>query len=104
MARVRLEDNTGVIYERSASRPGGVALASAQEGGPSHADGGRDMNMKGVPMPKLRVHNFSLSLDGYAAGPNQDLDNPLGVGGHRLHEWAFCNPHLPSNARHGRWR
>jgi dihydrofolate reductase len=41
-------------------------------------------------MPKLRVHNFALSLDGYAAGPNQNLDNPLGVGGPGLHEWAFA--------------
>jgi len=41
-------------------------------------------------MPKLRVHGFSLSLDGYGAGPNQDIDNPLGVGGKALHEWAFA--------------
>jgi len=41
-------------------------------------------------MPKLRVHGFSISLDGYGAGPNQDLDNPLGVGGTALHEWAFA--------------
>ena len=41
-------------------------------------------------MPKVRVHNFSISLDGYAAGPDQSLDNPLGVGGHRLHDWAFA--------------
>jgi dihydrofolate reductase len=41
-------------------------------------------------MPKLRVHNLSISLDGYAAGPNQSLDNPLGVGGTPLHEWAFA--------------
>ena len=41
-------------------------------------------------MPKLRVHNFAISLDGYAAGPNQSLDNPLGVGGPGLHEWAFA--------------
>jgi dihydrofolate reductase len=41
-------------------------------------------------MPKLRVHGFSLSLDGYGAGPNQDEDNPLGVGGKALHEWAFA--------------
>jgi dihydrofolate reductase len=40
-------------------------------------------------MPKLRVHSFALSLDGYGAGPNQDLDNPLGVGGTALHEWVF---------------
>jgi hypothetical protein len=40
-------------------------------------------------MPKLRVHNFSVSLDGYAAGPDQGLDNPLGVGEMQLHNWAF---------------
>lgn len=31
-------------------------------------------------MPKLRVHNIAVSLDGYAAGPAQDLENPLGGG------------------------
>ena len=41
-------------------------------------------------MPKLRVHNFSISLDGYAAGPDQSRENPLGVGGTRLHEWVFA--------------
>jgi dihydrofolate reductase len=40
-------------------------------------------------MTELRVHNFSISLDGYAAGPSQDLQNPLGIGGERLHEWIF---------------
>jgi dihydrofolate reductase len=40
-------------------------------------------------MSKLSVHCFSISLDGYGAGPNQDLDNPLGVGGPTLHEWVF---------------
>lgn len=38
-------------------------------------------------MPKLRVHNFAISLDGYGAGPKQDLDDPLGVGGEALHDW-----------------
>jgi dihydrofolate reductase len=38
-------------------------------------------------MPKLRVHAFSISLDGYGAGPKQDRDDPLGVGGEGLHEW-----------------
>lgn len=38
-------------------------------------------------MKKLRVHAFSISLDGYGAGPHQDLENPLGVGGGALHEW-----------------
>jgi dihydrofolate reductase len=41
-------------------------------------------------MPRLLVRNFSISLDGYAAGPHQDLDNPLGVGGMQLHEWLFA--------------
>jgi hypothetical protein len=32
---------------------------------------------------------ISMSLDGFVAGPNQSVDNPLGVGGMRLHEWVF---------------
>jgi len=38
-------------------------------------------------MPKLRVQSFSLSLDGYGAGPNQDLQNPLGMRGPEIFEW-----------------
>jgi dihydrofolate reductase len=41
-------------------------------------------------MSRLFVRNLSLSLDGYAAGPHQDLDHPLGVGGTQLHEWIFA--------------
>lgn len=41
-------------------------------------------------MTKLRVHNFSISLDGYGAGPSQDLVNPLGVGGESLHDWVVA--------------
>jgi dihydrofolate reductase len=40
-------------------------------------------------MPKLRVHAMSVSVDGYAAGLDQSLDNPLGVGAEQLHEWIF---------------
>lgn len=40
-------------------------------------------------MPKLRVHAFAISLDGYGAGPDQSRDNPLGVGGLSLHEWVL---------------
>lgn len=40
-------------------------------------------------MPKLRVQSFAISLDGYGAGPNQSLEDPLGVGGEALHEWLF---------------
>jgi dihydrofolate reductase len=38
---------------------------------------------------KVRVQSFAVSLDGYSAGPNQDLRNPLGVGGPELMEWFF---------------
>ena len=40
-------------------------------------------------MTKLRVHSFSISLDGFGAGPHQDLNDPLGIGGKALHEWVF---------------
>jgi dihydrofolate reductase len=40
-------------------------------------------------MSKLRVESFTISLDGFGAGPDQDLNNPLGVGGSALHAWAF---------------
>lgn len=40
-------------------------------------------------MPRLRVHTFSISLDGFGAGPAQDLQNPLGVGGPELFDWFF---------------
>ncbi len=40
-------------------------------------------------MGNLRVHNLAISIDGYGAGPNQGVDNPLGVGGPGLHEWIF---------------
>jgi dihydrofolate reductase len=36
---------------------------------------------------RLRVEGFTISVDGYGAGPNQSLENPLGVGGTALHEW-----------------
>ncbi|MFN7990378.1 MAG: dihydrofolate reductase family protein [Thermoanaerobaculia bacterium] len=40
-------------------------------------------------MPKLKVASFSISIDGYGAGPDQSLENPLGFGGAQLHAWAF---------------
>jgi dihydrofolate reductase len=40
-------------------------------------------------MPKLRVSAFTISLDGYGAGPGQNLKNPLGRGGEAMHEWFF---------------
>jgi len=40
-------------------------------------------------MAKVKVAAFSISLDGFAAGPSQDLQNPLGVRGTELHQWFF---------------
>jgi dihydrofolate reductase len=40
-------------------------------------------------MSKLRVNTFSISIDGFGAGPNQDLQHPLGVGGPELFDWFF---------------
>jgi len=50
-------------------------------------------------MARLRVSNFGLSLDGYGAGPGQDLEHPLGVGGEAVHAWAFGTRGF--NAMHG---
>jgi dihydrofolate reductase len=40
-------------------------------------------------MSRLRVNAFGISIDGYGAGPGQDLANPMGVGGMALHQWVF---------------
>ena len=40
-------------------------------------------------MTRVRVESFTISLDGYGAGPDQDIDNPLGIGGTDLHQWLF---------------
>src|SRR5277367_6205805 len=42
-----------------------------------------------MPMSKLRVQSFAVSIDGFGAGPNQDLEHPLGVGGPELMDWFF---------------
>ena len=49
-------------------------------------------------MSRLRLR-ISMSLDGFVAGPNQSVDNPLGIGGMRLHDWAF--PLAEWRAPHG---
>ncbi|WP_152190703.1 dihydrofolate reductase family protein [Georgenia satyanarayanai] len=41
-------------------------------------------------MSRVRVHNFSISLDGFATGEPQTLDAPFGHAGERLHEWMFA--------------
>lgn len=40
-------------------------------------------------MSRLRVNAFSISVDGYGAGPGQDLANPMGIGGMALHGWVL---------------
>jgi len=40
-------------------------------------------------MSRVRVAGFSISLDGFGAGPDQSLENPLGLRGHELHTWMF---------------
>jgi dihydrofolate reductase len=45
--------------------------------------------MSGNLMSKVRVAIFSVSLDGFGAGPRQDRQNPLGVRGLELHDWVF---------------
>lgn len=49
-------------------------------------------------MSRLRL-KISMSLDGFVAGPRQSVDNPLGVGGMRLHQWVF--PLTVWRAMHG---
>ena len=81
--------------ERLAARIVRRKGAVAQEGPPRararkrpRDRGGADLDSnEETSMAKLRVHCFSISLDGYGAGPNQSLDNPLGVGGEELHQW-----------------
>src|SRR5688500_8807166 len=41
-------------------------------------------------MSKLRVSSFTISLDGYGAGPDQGTENPLGAGGEELHGWLVA--------------
>ncbi len=48
-------------------------------------------------MTKLRVDSYTLSIDGFGAGPEQSLANPLGVGGPALHGWLFPTRTLQSN-------
>lgn len=40
-------------------------------------------------MGKLRVNSFAISIDGFGAGPDQSLENPLGLGGQHLHDWFY---------------
>src|SRR5262249_37922345 len=48
----------------------------------------RTATPNGAKMSKLRL-SITMSLDGYVAGPDQNEENPLGIGGMELHEWVF---------------
>ncbi len=57
-------------------------------------------------MSKVRVAAFSISLDGFGAGPGQDLNNPLGIRGFELHAWlqsteVFKKMHGQGGGTHG---
>ena len=52
-------------------------------------------------MSRLRVESFSISVDGFGAGPDQDLASPLGVGGEALHTWAFATATFQSKVFDG---
>jgi hypothetical protein len=54
-------------------------------------------------MSKLRIHSFAISIDGYGAGPKQNLENPLGVGGLALHEWLLGHSDVWEVVRRRRW-
>ena len=41
-------------------------------------------------MSRVRIHNFSISLDGFATGEGQAFETPFGHAGHRLHEWMMA--------------
>jgi dihydrofolate reductase len=46
-------------------------------------------NSKRDERARVRAESFTISLDGFGAGPNQSLENPLGEGGGELHKWLF---------------
>jgi dihydrofolate reductase len=45
-------------------------------------------------MGKIKVIAYSISLDGYGAGPSQSLENPLGIRGREVHEWMFASKYF----------
>jgi len=45
-------------------------------------------------MSKLKIAAFAISIDGYAAGPDQSLNDPMGAGGMALHEWVLNTRHF----------
>ena len=84
----------GLRHHRRHAAHRGVPARAVSGGSPMSPAGsgrlhGRADHRRCTQVPKLRVHNFAISLDGYGAGPDQSEEHPLGVGGDRLHEWAY---------------
>ncbi|WP_110207258.1 dihydrofolate reductase family protein [Nocardioides daejeonensis] len=52
-------------------------------------------------MSRTRIHNFSLSLDGFATGEPQSFETPFGHAGQRLHEWMFATRFWSSQGQPG---
>ena len=51
-------------------------------------------------MSQTRIHNFSISLDGFGTGEPQSLEAPFGHAGERLHEWMFATRFWEKVAEH----
>src|SRR5437588_3438300 len=51
-------------------------------------------------MSQVRVHNFSISLDGFGTGDGITFDAPFGHAGERLHEWMFATRYWRSMVGH----
>jgi dihydrofolate reductase len=67
------------------------AMSSARRDGQSRKGFTTRKKRSGdIAMSAVRVHNLSVSLDGFATGSGQSLDAPFGHAGHRLHEWFFA--------------
>jgi hypothetical protein len=83
--------------------PGTPSGSSRNEAHPAPRARGRSAanrlaTQRGRIVPRVRVQSFAISIDGYGAGPSQDLQHPLGVNGPELMEWFFTPP-LAADAR-----
>src|SRR5215469_531832 len=65
----------------------GAGRATAAGTAPSPCRNAFNIDAREHVMSKVRVAAFSISIDGFGAGPRQDLNNPLGVRGLELHRW-----------------
>src|SRR5690349_9704633 len=74
----------------TSSRPSFAPGSRTAVGAAARKSDGGDAGPKGdTLMSRLRVNAFSISIDGYGAGPDQALQNPMGVGGMALHQWVL---------------